>query len=71
MSNDDDELVPVRPASRHLARAQMRVTWGKASLEADARITPTGLLAIGGMVGIILLAVAPIVRAAGQAKRES
>jgi hypothetical protein len=40
-------------------------------MEAEAQITPAGLLAIGGMVGAILLAVAPIVRAAGEARRRS
>lgn len=32
-------------------------------------VTPIGLLAIGGLVAAILLSVAPIVRAAGEARR--
>ena len=32
-------------------------------------VTPVGLLAIGGLVAAILLSVAPIVRAAGDARR--
>lgn len=32
-------------------------------------VTPVGLLAIGGLVAAILLSVAPIVRAAGEARR--
>ena len=48
------------------ARARFRATWGKASLEAEAIITPVGLLAIGGMVGTILLAVLPIVLASAR-----
>lgn len=68
--HDSDDTLPARhePAPLQPARARIRLVWGKASLEADAHITPTGLLAIGGMVGMILLAVAPIVRAAGEAR---
>jgi hypothetical protein len=51
------------------ARARLRWSWGKASMEVDAEITPTALFAIGGMVGLILLAVVPIVSAGGKAKR--
>ena len=51
------------------ARATIRLGWRSTRFEADAEITPLGLLAIGGMVGAILLAVAPIVTAAGRARR--
>ena len=42
---------------------------GRVRFDARAQITPTGLLAIGGMVGAILLAVAPIVREGVRARR--
>ena len=51
------------------ARSRIRLAWGKASVDVEAEITPTGLLAIGGMVGLILLAVVPIVSAGGKATR--
>lgn len=38
-------------------------------LEAEARATPIGLLAIGGMVAAILLSVPPILRAARAPRR--
>ncbi|WP_193336000.1 hypothetical protein [Devosia beringensis] len=63
-----DRTLPAPAVQQHPARARFRLVWGKASIEADAHITPAGLLAIGGMVGVILLAVAPIVRAAGEAR---
>ena len=46
------------------ARASIRIGWRSARFQADAKITPLGLLAIGGMVGAILLAAAPIISAA-------
>lgn len=45
------------------ARASVRVAVGNARFQADAELTPAGLLAIGGMVALILSAVVPIVRA--------
>ena len=51
------------------ARATIRLGWRTTRFEAEAEITPLGLLAIGGMVGAILLAVAPIVTAVGRARR--
>lgn len=62
-----DPAAPPNPP----AHARIRLAWGRASLEAEAQVTPAGLLAIGGMVGAILVAVAPIVRAAGEARRRS
>lgn len=44
------------------ARASFRA--GGFVMEAEARATPLGLLAIGGMVAAILLSVPPILRAA-------
>jgi len=44
-------------------RASVRLSLGSSRFQADAEITPVGLLAVGGMVGVILLAVAAIVRA--------
>jgi hypothetical protein len=46
------------------ARARMRA--GRFEAEAGLTMTPAGLLAIGGMVAAILLAVVPIVRASRQ-----
>lgn len=39
-------------------------------MESEARATPLGLLAIGGLVAAILLAVPPIVRASARAARK-
>jgi len=44
------------------ARARMRAGAGFEA-EASVTVTPAGLLAIGGLVGAILLSVVPIVRA--------
>jgi hypothetical protein len=63
------KLVPVRATPNAPARARVRWAWSRASLEVDAEITPAGFLAIGGMVGMILLAVVPIVLAGGRARR--
>jgi len=51
------------------SRASVRFGWGRARFEADVDVTPTTMLAIGGMVGMILLAVVPIVQAGGRAAR--
>lgn len=59
---------PVQASYRH-SRASVRFFWGRARFEADVDVTPGTFLAIGGMVGMILLAVAPIVLAGGQARR--
>ena len=70
-----DELLPAakQPVAEarlnQPARAAFRFSWGRANFKAEAQITPMGLLAIGGMVGAILLAVAPIVREGGKARR--
>ena len=60
------------PAFRELnrpARASLRIGVGSFRLQAEAEITPMGLLAIAGLVGTIMLAVAPIVTAAAKASR--
>lgn len=44
------------------ARAAIRVG-DRFVMEAEARATPLGLLAVGGLVGLILLSIPPIVRA--------
>ncbi|RYG97003.1 MAG: hypothetical protein EON58_10800 [Alphaproteobacteria bacterium] len=54
---------------RERTYAKVRMGWGKAQLEAQVETTPATLIAIGGMVGIILLTVVPIVSAAGRARR--
>ena len=46
-----------------VARARMRAGGGFEA-EASVTVTPVGLLAVGGMVGAILLSTAAIVRAA-------
>ena len=50
------------------ARTMVRVSCGALQLRVATKITPIGLLAIGGMVASILVAVTPIVTAAGRAK---
>jgi hypothetical protein len=55
-------------ANRHV-RASVRLSLGSSRLQADAQISPLGLLAIGGMVGAILPVVAPIVRAGTRSRR--
>ena len=70
MGNEITTFDEPRDSKRNApARARLRWAWGRASMEVDADITPTGLLAIGGMVGLILLAVVPVVSAGGKAKR--
>jgi hypothetical protein len=59
----DDSSVAILEANRP-ARASIRISVGNSRFQADAEITPLGLLAVGGMVGAILLAVAPIIREA-------
>jgi hypothetical protein len=50
-------------------RAALRFRWGERSeVNADVQVTPAGLLSIGGLVSMILLGSAVIVRAAGQAR---
>lgn len=44
--------------------AHARVTLGGFTAEAEVAVTPAGLLAIGGMVSLILVSVAPIILAA-------
>ena len=60
---------PERPRSDQPAHSRVRMVWGKASFEAEANITPLALLAVGGMVGMILLALAPVVRATDRPRR--
>ncbi|MFS2108274.1 hypothetical protein ACCC88_01190 [Sphingomonas sp. Sphisp140] len=50
-------------ATPQTARASIRIG-ERVVLEAEARATPIGLIAIGGMVAAILLSVPPILRAA-------
>lgn len=72
LQDEDTSRLPLLSdgsAPNQPARASVRLSWGSARYEADAEITPLGLLAIGGMVGAILLAVAPIVTAAGRARK--
>lgn len=57
---DIDEPHPL--LAPQTARAALRVG-DHFVMEAGARATPLGLLAIGGLVALILLAVPPIVRA--------
>lgn len=52
------------------ARSTMRVG-DKFIMESEVRVTPLGLLAIGGLVAAILLSAAPLVRASGGARRLS
>jgi len=61
-----DNLSPLSTAQS--ARAALRFG-NRVSLDAEIKVTPLGLLAIGGLVSAILLSVPPIVRAAGKAAR--
>jgi hypothetical protein len=45
-------------------RAHVTLAAGSAELDADVRVTPLGLLAIGGLVSAILLSTAVLVRTA-------
>jgi len=49
-------------AAPQTARASLRAG-DRFVMEAEVRATPLGLLAVGGLVAVILLAVPPIVRA--------
>lgn len=53
--------VPLAVPQRAAARLQIGE---RSSAVAEVEVTPAGLLAIGGMVGAILLGVAVVVRAA-------
>lgn len=68
MSGSPAPVTALEQANRP-ARASVRLSWGSSRFQADAEITPLGLLAVGGMAGAIILAVAPIVRAGGRARR--
>lgn len=54
--------IPRPLADPQSARATIR--FGQVVLEAEARATPLGLLAIGAVVAAILLSIPPIVRVA-------
>ena len=49
--------------------ATARLATGRTQARVRVTVTPIGLLAIGGLVAAVLLSVAPIVRAAGDARR--
>ena len=55
--------VPAPLAEPMTARATLRAG-ERFVMEVDARATPLGLLAVGGLVAAILLSVPPIIRAA-------
>ena len=59
---------PARPGHERPLSSRVRIVWGKASFEAESQISPMGLLAIGGMVGTMLLAAAAVLRA-GSSRR--
>lgn len=50
--------------------AEVDVGVGKASMHVKARMTPSGLLAIGGLVGGVLLSVTALVWASTSVKRK-
>ena len=54
-------------ASPQAATARLRTDHANARI--GVSVTPLGLLAIGGLVAAILLAVPPIIRAAGEVRR--
>jgi hypothetical protein len=64
----------LKQKNRHAARdnrqtARARIAIGSFSAEAETSTTPKGLLAIGGLVSMMLLAVAPIILAAAVKRR--
>jgi hypothetical protein len=63
--------LPAKAVPDQPAYSRVRFAWGKASFEAEAQIGPKGLLAVGGMVGAILLASAAIVRENRRPRRPS
>lgn len=64
MSEIDSGLRPsdTRIDLNRPARASVRASVGNSRFQADAEMTPVGLLAIGGMVALVLAAIIPIVR---------
>lgn len=66
-----NKLVPKEPsvpsALSRPQRAAARIQFGERfSAVSEAEVTPAGLLAVGGMVGMILLGSAAVVLAAGR-----
>lgn len=59
---------PLAPAAAQSAAVDVRTPRG-GRIAAAVRVTPVGLLAIGGLVAAILWSVPPIIRAAGEARR--
>ena len=57
-----DHDAPHPLVAPQVARAAIRIG-DKVVIESEARATPLGLLAVGGLVAAILLAIPPIVRA--------
>jgi hypothetical protein len=58
--------MPTEPhplAAPQAARASIRFG-GAVVMEADARATPLGMLAVGGLIAAVLLSIPPIIRAA-------
>ena len=58
----DTETLPHPLATPQAARAVIRIG-DRIVMESEVRVTPLGLLAIGGLVAAILLSVPPIIRA--------
>ena len=55
-------MAPQPPSARAFDAPQVaRLSLGR--FEAELRVTPLGLLAVGGLVAAILLSIAPIIRA--------
>jgi hypothetical protein len=55
---------PPLPALSVEQAAEIELRYGAGGVRVGARMTPAGLLAIGGLVGSILLSTAALVRAA-------
>jgi hypothetical protein len=69
-TNSAADAVPALREANRPARVSVRISFGNSRFQADAEISPLGLLAVGGMVGAILLAVTPIVRGAVRYRRQ-
>lgn len=64
-----DMPVDTKPASQEPQTAELHADVGKASVDVKARMTPDGLLAVGGLVTGILLSVAAVVWVATSVRR--
>lgn len=63
-------MVDTSRKQQQAQKAELRVGSGPAEVRVKAEVTPSGLLATGGLVGAILLSATALVWAATSVKRE-